>query len=61
MDAVDAEQPRRESCPSCGAEQSLIRVEHAALSGGRTYDRFFCASCCSSVEIHGSTRVSQPL
>jgi hypothetical protein len=44
----------RRNCPTCGAAESLLRVEHAALSDGSTYDRFFCAKCCSSVEVHGT-------
>lgn len=58
VEATPGQPARRERCPSCGAEQGLIRVGHAALSGGGTYDRFFCASCCSSVEIRGATQAS---
>jgi transposase-like protein len=55
---IGAERPiGRESCPTCGAERGLIRVEHAKLSGGRTYERYFCASCCVSVEVRGAPTI----
>jgi uncharacterized protein (DUF983 family) len=55
MDVNAESLPRgeQERCPSCGAGRTLIRVEHALLAAGGSYDRYFCASCCSSVEFHG--------
>jgi hypothetical protein len=52
LDAIDSARwplAGKERCPRCGAPGGLIRVQHAVSASG-SYDRFFCASCCSSFE-----------
>jgi transposase-like protein len=55
MEAMPA--PRAENrsagyCPKCRVG-TLVRVEHESGSRGRSYDRFFCPRCGSSVEVIG--------
>jgi transposase-like protein len=51
MPAVPAEDDHPGHCPKCRVG-TLVRVEHQAGSR-RSYDRFFCPRCGSSVEVFG--------
>jgi len=55
MQAMPVPHPEDEPaghCPKCRVG-TLVRVEHQAGSRGRSYDRFFCPRCGSSVEVIG--------
>jgi transposase-like protein len=39
-------------CPRCRVG-TLVRVEHQPRAGGRSYERYFCPRCGSSVETFG--------
>jgi transposase-like protein len=45
-------------CPTCRVG-TLVRVEHQA-GARRSYDRFFCPRCGSSVEVFGDEQESGP-
>jgi hypothetical protein len=52
MPAPQAEDAPAGHCPKCRVG-TLVRVEHESGTHGRSYDRFFCPRCGSSVEIIG--------
>jgi hypothetical protein len=55
MEAMPVHQPDDDPaghCPKCRVG-TLVRVEHQSGSRGRSYDRFFCPRCGSSVEVIG--------
>jgi hypothetical protein len=43
------------TCPHCGPKQGMLRLERSIHSDGRTYERYFCPKCCSSMEVRGTT------
>jgi hypothetical protein len=51
MPAVPPEDDHPGHCPRCRVG-TLVRVEHQA-GARRSYDRFFCPRCGSSVEVFG--------
>ena len=55
VEAMPAPQPEdypARHCPKCRVG-TLVRVEHQSSGRGRSYDRFFCPRCGSSLEVIG--------